>query len=192
MLDKIEAIKRALECECYLPALALALTLPDICGKVEYPKYNVGNRYENWFDNWVEHLYADPSGWDNDKRAKNPYFTGRLCYGLRCAFLHSGDSNIKEKFWGDQENDEYRYSYHFELCINGSDSFGETWETPHKEIKRIEKQKTVQINIVTLCKNICSAAEKYYKYKGKEAFADHIINLRDIQAEVDGFERFKN
>ena len=39
MIDKIVAIRKAIECECYLPALALALTLPDICGQIEYPDF---------------------------------------------------------------------------------------------------------------------------------------------------------
>lgn len=38
MIEKIYAIEHALECKCYLPALALALTLPDICGQIEYPR----------------------------------------------------------------------------------------------------------------------------------------------------------
>ena len=38
VLEKINAIRVALEKECYLPALALALTLPDICGQIEYPE----------------------------------------------------------------------------------------------------------------------------------------------------------
>lgn len=39
MIDKIAAIRKAVESECYLPALALALTLPDICGQIEYPDF---------------------------------------------------------------------------------------------------------------------------------------------------------
>ena len=39
MIEKINSIRRAIECECYLPALALALTLPDICGQIEYPDF---------------------------------------------------------------------------------------------------------------------------------------------------------
>ena len=37
MLEKIEAIEKALDNKSFLPALALALTLPDICGQIEYP-----------------------------------------------------------------------------------------------------------------------------------------------------------
>ncbi|WP_273832345.1 hypothetical protein [Guptibacillus sedimenti] len=37
MLDKIKDIKIALNNKSYLSALALSLTLPDICGQIEYP-----------------------------------------------------------------------------------------------------------------------------------------------------------
>lgn len=50
MIDRIvHEIRMALSHELYLSALALALTLPDTCGKAEYPNedYN-GVRYKNW------------------------------------------------------------------------------------------------------------------------------------------------
>jgi len=190
MIEKIESIKQALECECYLPALALALTLPDICGQIEYPDYVnekgdrfCGKQYKTWFNEWVNHWYADTSGWTDDyQKAKNPYFTGQMCYELRCSFLHSGNSDIKD--FGEREDGENRYSYHFELCTNGSDSFGMMWETPQNNIdKKTEKLKTVRIDIGTLCNNLCSSAERYYQCKGKEHFIEHKIKMIDIQKE---------
>ncbi|MBO1511231.1 hypothetical protein [Metabacillus bambusae] len=36
-------------------------------------------------------ITKDNTGWTNDySKAKNPYFTGRMCYSLRCSFLHYG------------------------------------------------------------------------------------------------------
>lgn len=67
----------------FLP-LALALSLPDICGKIEYPNYVnekgelVGKQYKTWFDDWVDHSYADPSGWMEDRnRQKKLILQGR-------------------------------------------------------------------------------------------------------------------
>lgn len=189
MLKKIETIKQALECECYLPALALALTLPDICGQIEYPNYVkkngdrlVGKQYKAWFDDWVNHRYADPSGWIGYKyhqRAKNPYFTGQMCYELRCSFLHSGNSDIED--FGKSEDEQNRYSYNFELCVNGCDSVGEMWEYPQNNVDKIEKLKTVRIDLGVLCNNLCLSAEEYFQHKGKEAFNDHKIKTLDIQ-----------
>lgn len=38
MINRItDEMKKCVENECYIAALALALTLPDTCGKAEYP-----------------------------------------------------------------------------------------------------------------------------------------------------------
>ena len=50
MIDSIQEIRKALDKDCYLAALALSLTLPDICSQVENAVMD-GNRtlYINWF-----------------------------------------------------------------------------------------------------------------------------------------------
>lgn len=191
MIEKINSIRKAIECECYLPALALALTLPDICGQIEYPnlvnkKGNriVGEQYIAWFDEWVSHYYADSMGRTSDcQQVNNSYFTGKMCYDLRCSFLHSGNSGIKD--FGDCEDEENKYFYSFELCINGCDCVGERWEVPQMNVDKMYKEKIVRIDIVTLCKNLCSSAEKYYLHKAEELFSEHNIRIVDIKEESD-------
>ena len=67
MIDRIvHEIRMALSHELYLSALALALTLPDTCGKAEYPNedYN-GVRYKNWCSQYVITDRCDsPYGYD--------------------------------------------------------------------------------------------------------------------------------
>lgn len=41
LIKLVEDIERAIEHECYFSALALALTLPDICGKAEYLWFHI-------------------------------------------------------------------------------------------------------------------------------------------------------
>jgi len=41
----ISEIKKSIDNECFIAALALALTLPDICGKAEYPNEGNTKRY---------------------------------------------------------------------------------------------------------------------------------------------------
>lgn len=170
MLNKIEDIEKALEAKAYLSALALALTLPDICGKIAYPdpKIGVGQRYTTWFDEYI----TDDSP---NEIANYPIFDGEKCYKLRCAFLHEG--SIK----GITDVDK------FELCINGCSSFGlitrsfgENEETPFHSIK-------LEINQV--CLRICSAAKEFYdKYEDKSIFEDQNITIRDIEAEANRIE----
>jgi hypothetical protein len=182
MLDKIRDINLALNNNSYLSALALSLTLPDICGQIEYPdlknsrgKRLVGKQYATWFDDWVSHYYADNAGWTEEGKAKNPYFTGKMCYSLRCSFLHGGNSAIEN--WGDQEDVDFYYSYQFELAIGGADKTGLSWgHQPHNNSK-ILKVNSVRVNIDKLCECICRSAERYYRGKEPSVFKDHYINL---------------
>ena len=70
-------------------ALALALTIPDICGQIEYPEWagpgNTGKRYPKWFDTWVrERLFRIGHA------GKEFPMSGDDCYALRNAYLHTG------------------------------------------------------------------------------------------------------
>jgi hypothetical protein len=70
-------------------ALALALTIPDTCGQIEYPDWagpgQTGKRYPAWFDTWVkEKLFR--IGHDG----KEFPMSGADCYALRNAYLHTG------------------------------------------------------------------------------------------------------
>jgi hypothetical protein len=188
MLEKIKDIKLALNNNSYLSALALSLTLPDICGKIEYPHFkyengrrNVGKQYATWFDDWVNQYYADPSGWTNDySKAKNPIFTGEMCYSLRCSFLHDGNSDINN--WGDKEDKNFHYLYDFRLAVGGADQTGVSWESKTNNYSKITKTKIVTVNIDTLCKFICRSAEKYYGVKDPTLFKDHKINFIDFNS----------
>ncbi|WP_273854171.1 hypothetical protein [Guptibacillus spartinae] len=188
MLDKINDIKLALTNKSYLSALALSLTLPDICGKIEYPHFKnkrgkriVGKQYAAWFDNWVNQYYADNTGWTNDyTKAKNPYFTGEMCYSLRCSFLHDGNSDIKN--WGDNEDTDFYYSYEFRLAVSGADSTGLSWVNQNNKELKLVKTKIVTVNIDKLCEYICLSAERYYGEKDPILFKDHKINFIDFNA----------
>lgn len=70
-------------------ALALALTVPDICGQIEFPEWagpnHTGKRYPKWFDTWVkEKLFRIGHA------GKEYPMSGDDCYALRNAYLHTG------------------------------------------------------------------------------------------------------
>lgn len=71
----IDEINKALNAGLYLVALNSALTLPDICGKAEYPDCKTGERYKKWYSEYVK---------DGDLPAN-------IVYKLRCNMLHQGD-----------------------------------------------------------------------------------------------------
>lgn len=90
----IDSVKKALEQENWYAALTLALTLPDICGKVEHPKVGTGKRYSDWFNQYVGFSYQSMLG---HPKTKHVFLSGNDCYALRCAFLHEGSSNITQQ-----------------------------------------------------------------------------------------------
>lgn len=169
IIDRIEEIRKDIEAACYQSALALALTLPDICGQVAHPemvyktgknkeKRSAGKQYSTWFDENLKDDYMHPVlNEQNEIIDYRQYFTGKMCYLLRCSYLHSGDSSI-----GDFEEsavdakEEFKYGYCFELSLD-SECIGKIEDLAHKN-ERME----LRINVRNLCRNLCDAAERYY------------------------------
>ena len=104
----------ALSHELYLSALALALTLPDTCGKAEYPneKYN-GARYKKWCSQYViSDRHDSPYGYDM------PYLSEEIIYNLRNSLLHQSTPNIEKSTIHESRCRVDK----FELVITGEDS----------------------------------------------------------------------
>ena len=101
VLNAVEDICRALNAKAYLPALALALTIPDILSKIEYPTENkVGKRYERWINEFFLTKEEKEVCIKNLEETDELYkvlnrIDGRFYYRLRCAFLHSGNNDIE-------------------------------------------------------------------------------------------------
>lgn len=62
-------------------ALGVALTLPDICGNIAYPRTSVATHYKKWYDEYVSPI--------NAIRPDDGFMTvdGEVCYKLRCACI---------------------------------------------------------------------------------------------------------
>lgn len=92
MENLINSIKQSLENRNWYAALTLALTLPDIAGKIEYPSQRSSRfRYCEWFENFILDYYTSEIG---PKKKKTTFLSGRDCYALRCTYLHEGNSEI--------------------------------------------------------------------------------------------------
>lgn len=82
MIQKmIDEIAVALNQGLYLVALSAALTLPDVCGKAEYPEERVSTRYKKWYSTFV------PDG----------NLPEDSVYALRCSLLHEGNTMRRRK-----------------------------------------------------------------------------------------------
>jgi hypothetical protein len=87
----VETVRNAVEQENWYAALAVALTLPDICGKLETPQEPSSQRYIGWYRFNLEPGYTRKLGDAKD----HVFLSGEDCYVLRCAFLHAGDMDIR-------------------------------------------------------------------------------------------------
>lgn len=167
MLEKITHIKVALKAGAYEAALALALTLPDICAKVESGKSTTsGNDYIAWVDKYVN--FEVLSFCSDTQQAE---MNGTLVYALRCAFLHCGNDQINDQNAGqnlphtnfkvmppDSLGKDILYHYHISAVSTGS----QTIET--------------KVDAVAICRLLYEAAENYYNvYHQKSDFDPYTI-----------------
>ncbi len=172
MIEKtVKEIRAALDNRLYFIALMSALTLPDICGKAEYPnEKSTGNRYRKWLNQYVNSREFG--------KYEYPAIEGleaEIIYKLRCNLLHQGTPNVEESF----ADIDY-----FELvkvdprsCHQFQYSIGNKLE----KIDGVEQvtAKIISINIASLCHLLCDSAELYY-INNKEKFGFIRYNLVDI------------
>jgi len=111
MIDRlIEEINKALEYELYFSALSLALTLPDICGKVEYPNKGSTSRYQLWYDEYIGQ-YENTTFYEKDinkdldssineelmKTQNMPYLSGEVVYNFRCSLFQQANPSLSSQ-----------------------------------------------------------------------------------------------
>lgn len=176
MIDRmIEETNKCLDNGLYISALTMALIIPDMCGKAEYPNEKSNKqRYITWFDEWI-------GKFETYEGQENPHLTGEIVYSLRCSMLHEGNPTIdKEKFkinkfallWQSEKNS---------FMFGGSSSiYYSTDVNGNKCINEIE----YEINIRNLVFKICKCAEVYYKEnKDKFNYINYKIKNIDFLSE---------
>lgn len=167
MIDKIvEDINTALENGAYLSALSLALTLPDVCGKAEYPNESVGKRYIHWYDEYI-------GKYETDGQSSCPYLSGEVVYSLRNHFLHQTTPDVdKTKITNPQNQiDEFelviepknKYDIYADLSVDGNPG-----------------EKEYHVNIQRLCFILTRTASWYYK-NNKEKFGFIQYHIRYVK-----------
>ena len=178
LLRLVEDVERAIDHECFFAALALALTLPDICGKAEYPSEDNGPRYRKWCREFVcgEHPESDPCSGDM------PYLDEKMIYSLRNLFLHQGTPNIKtSNSW-----DERCKVDHFSLEIvdpGGADGeFSVVAYSGYPSIVRRE----IQVGVRDLCYRLRIAAKKYYE-ENPDKFTFFDFDIKDRRKKSNPF-----
>jgi len=160
-IDRVEEIELNIDDGRWQSALALALTLPDICGGIAFPevvkKYkngrimldnegnptrDTGRQYVLWFDTYASAFFL------KSPEDETPYIDGERCWQLRCEYLHQNKGF-------DNESEENKV--HFHLGINcGSTVCNLDTESVKNGIENI------RLDIRELCHRLCLAARAYY------------------------------
>ena len=154
----IDEINKSLEHECYFAALSLALTLPDICGKAQYPNASNANRYIKWYNEHVGQ-YEESNLPDFDGLPLMPYLSGEVIYNLRNSFLHQGTPNIDS----DKIKAEQNKMDEFTLVLEKKNELGIYCD--HASILTTGSGKVTRsysVNVQRLCLVLTKTASAFY------------------------------
>ena len=171
----IDEIIKSIENECFIAALALALTIPDICGKAEYPSANIAERYIKWYNKYIGDYEKCPDPYGTDM----PYTSGELVYNLRNSLLHQGTPNVDAS----KVKEERCRIDKLVLTISRAYDRGTSMVSYGKGCTITERM--LEVNIVNLCSKLCATAKGYYA-ENKNKFDFFQYELKDIRHAYDG------
>lgn len=194
----VNDIRNSLKNKCYFSALSLALTLPDICGMVEYPDATVGGRYMDWYDKYIgEYMYQNNKKWGIDN---HPYISGEIIYSLRNTFLHQGSPNINAEKMKKQSNKLDQFililgdgtviqAIGVDLGVKDGKALGSLSEKTGASIDVLEDLLSIRkiaVDITYLCGLICDCALWYYENNmNKFSWELNIVMQDDICQQAD-------
>lgn len=166
-------IKHSLENKCYFSALALALTLPDMCGMAEYPEESVAKRYINWYNKYLgDYMSQEP----DDSGQNSPWLSGEIIYNLRNTYLHQGSPNVI----GDKVKDEINQLDKFILVLGDGTKISDYRINIDAGSGKVTF-KGILVDVTYLCNTICDCALWYYKNnRGKFKFNFNAISQDEL------------
>jgi len=144
-------IRSALKNQCYFSALSLALTLPDICGKAEYPNKQVAERYISWYDKYIG-AYVKNEG----SFGQSPYLSGEMVYNLRNTYLHQGSPNVDASKVKEEANQVDK----FILSLGDGTKIHEMTFSVNVGAVAF---RTILVDITYLCSVLCDCSLAYYR-----------------------------
>ena len=132
----VAATRDAVASRNWYAALAMALALPDVCGRVEYPGVGSRSRYAQWYE---DYRYC------GGQIGKNMP-TGGDVYALRCAYFHQGEFDVSDHA-ARETTERFRF---VEPIAN--------WTIYHNRVKN-----EIQLQVSRFCEELCLAAERWLK-----------------------------
>lgn len=93
MIEFIESVEKSVETENWYAALAVALTIPDICGWLSDPSVKSGPRYKAWCEEYLTPKYTV----EHPLMPATVFLSADDTYALRCAYLHEGADDVSRQ-----------------------------------------------------------------------------------------------
>jgi hypothetical protein len=146
----VDATRNAVEQKNWYAALALALTLPDICGRISYP--NLGRASERrvvrWFNKYLAAYYRGGP-------VTTQFMAGDDFYALRCAYLHQGAFSLDAQ-------SAKKLLARFHLTVPGP---GVTHcnRTANADAEGNLTNISLQLSVDEFCEEVCSAVEQWLR-----------------------------
>lgn len=155
MRHLIDATRSAVTQYNWYAALAVALSMPDMCGELERRVAGSQARFVDWYDRFLLSKYQGNVG---ASRTPHTFLLGSDCYALRCAYLHQGDFSID-----DQRARQALDHFHFIAPRHGS------------FVHMNQHGSTLQLQVDRFCLDVCEAVEQWLA---------SVVNDADIQARM--------
>lgn len=149
MQSFVDATRAAVAAKNWYAALALALTMPDICGRLEAPGTGSQARYVAWYDRYLLRRYQHPVG---PSRTLHTFLCAADCYALRCAYLHQGEFGIE-----DQRAQQALTNFRF------------TPPRPGMVIHTNQMNNALQLQVDVFCNDVCVAVEEWQQKASENA-----------------------
>ncbi len=194
-LHRVEEIELSIRDGRWQSGLALALTIPDICGGIAFPELvkryrdgrimldrqknptrDVGNQYIRWFDEFAAAFFKTSA--DSAK----PYICGERCWQLRCEYLHQNKGFL---------NDEDSSSVRFHLGVNCGTSVCQFDPGKENDEKNFELYNTPVLDFIQFSKPlpadklVCVVCPDYAYAKGLililQKITKHLIFCQSVE-----------
>lgn len=167
----IKSIKQSLDKKNWYAALTMALTLPDICARFEYPDVNSSQkRYISWYNKYMLKSYKHNIG---PKEEEYIFLSGNDCYSLRCSYLHQGEDEIS--------NQRAQEKINKFMFITPP-----PWGSLHLNLKQsCDGYSLLQLQVDKFCEDVCTAVEVWEndfinKDMQNRLKLDSMLNIYDV------------
>jgi hypothetical protein len=144
MQHLLDAVRRSVREKNWYAALAGALTLPDIAA---YLDQRPGGRSR--FISWCED-YLTPTYTTTLAGVQHVFLSGKDCYALRCAYLHSGDFDITA-----QDAQDVLSRFEFLAQESGMICHRNQYTNLQTSVS------VLQLQVCNFCEEVCEAVERW-------------------------------